>query len=820
MTSLIAALFLMDYILSSVSPCTVTDSEFSLAGDFLIGGLFDVHDVTEEVSQHMPEAINCSQQPFILSNYRKFQVMRLGVEQINNSTQLLPGVTLGYEIFDHCSDINAFPGIFDFISVNESVEPWPEPQGPKLPKVISVVGTFSSTKTRTIAPLFTMDFIPMVNYGSSSSAFSEKVKYPTVLRTVLPNQRTVEAIVAILLHFRWHWVAFLNSNEEYGTDGENLFSKAIKNTKICMAYNKVVDAVTNHSEVFRRIENQKINVIIVFTPERIATMITRAALYLKVNKKVWIATDPWALNRNIMETPNIDAIGTVIGLVEPELEIPGFSEFISSLKAERAQCEVGKERVCNQVCACNEVSAEDIIEADPSYSFPVYAAVNIIAHALHNLLQCETGRCNTNVTIYPYMVLAELQKSNFTLLNQSIQFNENGDPKFGSYSIVFWNNKKADEVGYYKFYPFADFHIKSSEIQWYTNGQVPTSLCSPDCPAGHVRQQTGIHKCCFDCVICPNGTYINITVDPYTCVSCSATEWSTPASTSCLPRLVEFVSFEDAAAIVIMVGTVIFVALSLLTAVLFGLNYNTPVVRSAGGPMCFLILGCLCLCSISVFFYFGKPQQSYCIMRLLPFVLFYTVCLACFVVRSFQIVSIFKIAATYPSVQRWWMKYHGQWLVIAVAFILQVLFLLITYTTALPKLYNETVWYPDQIVLACETDLTAYGGSMALFVVLCFLCFLFSYMAKELPKNYNEAKAITFCLLLLTLTWIIFATIFILYRGKHLQTLNALAMLSSLYSFLLWYFLPKCCIILFQPEKNTQQYFQGLIQSYTKTISQ
>ena len=41
--------------------------------------------------------------------------------------------------------------------------------------------------------------------------------------------------------------------------------------------------------------------------------------------------------------------------------------------------------------------------------------------------------------------------------------------------------------------------------------QVPTSLCSVECPAGFAKEQNGIHKCCFNCVICPNGTYVNTT---------------------------------------------------------------------------------------------------------------------------------------------------------------------------------------------------------------------------------------------------------------------------------------------------------------------
>lgn len=270
----------------------------------------------------------------------------------------------------------------------------------------------------------------------------------------------------------------------------------------------------------------------------------------------------------------------------------------------------------------------------------------------------------------------------------------------------------------------------------------------------------------------------------------------------------------------IMTASWVLVGLSVATIVLFAVKYDTPVVKSAGGPMCFLTLGCLSLCSLSIFFYFGEPTASFCILRFLPFLLFYTPCLACFVVRSFQIVCVFKMAAKFPRLYAWWMKYHGQWLVITVAFVTQALLLFIGYTYGPPKPYNETFWYPDQIILSCDMGhFQANSGSLFLLGSLCFLCFIFSYMGKDLPKNYNEAKSITFCLLLLILTWIVFATEYTLYHGKYIQTLNALAVLCSLYWFLVWYFLPKCYIIIFQPHKNTQQYFQGLIQSYTKTMS-
>ncbi|XP_022597328.1 taste receptor type 1 member 1-like [Seriola dumerili] len=815
-------LCLLGSLLRALTQCPVHTSEFQLEGDYLIGGLFDIHHVDGPVHHDKPEAIDCASQPLILSSYRRFQLMRFSVEEINNSTNLLPNVSLGYEIFDHCSDIQNFPGILNLISVNGLIQPWGEPQKnlSSVSKVIAVVGPFSSTETLTVAPLFMMNLIPIVSYGAASSAFSEKVKYPSFLRTVHSNKDVIEVIVNIILHFNWRWVAFLNSDDEFGIDGQELFIKRIKDTEICLAYTKGLNDYTNYSKIFRQIEAQRVNIIIVFVPKMTAEPLIESAIQLNVTNKVWIAGDTWSLNKKLPKEKGIRNIGTVLGVSQPVVTIPGFSNFIYSFKSQ-THCENAGQQFCNQFCNCSNLSAEDIISMDPSFSFPVYSAVYSIANAIHSVLQCGAGTCNDNITAYPHMVLAELKKSNFTLLNQSIQFDENGDPKFGFYSIIFWNHSgDTEEVGFYKFNPSAHFFINKTKIQWFTDREAPTSVCSPECPVGHAKKQDGIHKCCFNCEICLNGTYVNSTEDPYKCIDCKETEWSAEGSASCNLRVVEYTPFTDSEAILIMVGAWALVGLTLAMSVLFAINYNTPIVRSAGGPMCFLILGCLSLCSLSVFFYFDKPTVSFCILRLLPFILFYTVCLACFVVRSFQIVCVFKMAAKFPKLYSWWIKYHGQWLVITGAFVIQALFLLIGYSCGPPKPYNETRWYPDKIILSCDMGLKANSGPVILLLSLCSLCFIFSYMGKDLPKNYNEAKAITFCLLLLILTWIIFSTVHVLYRGKYIQTLNAFAVLSSLFSFLLWYFLPKCYIIIFQPHKNTQQYFQGLIQNYTKTISQ
>ena len=102
--------------------------------------------------------------------------MRFSVEEINNSSSLLPNVSLGYEMFDYCSDTRSFPIVLKLISVNGSIQPWPEP-GKNLPAVIAVVGPFTSTQAMTVAPFFMSDLIPMVSFNYKNSRTTNRVQY-------------------------------------------------------------------------------------------------------------------------------------------------------------------------------------------------------------------------------------------------------------------------------------------------------------------------------------------------------------------------------------------------------------------------------------------------------------------------------------------------------------------------------------------------------------------------------------------------------------------------------------------------------------------
>ncbi|XP_030640604.1 taste receptor type 1 member 2.2 [Chanos chanos] len=750
------------------------------------------------------------------------QVMRFAVEEINNSTLLLPDVSLGYETYDYCSDTRNFPAVFDFFSSKGLIKVKRRFDDHQ-PKVISLTGPYGSTRTITIAPLFMLDLIPMVNYGSSSYDLSNKRQFPSFLRAVPSNKDLIQIIINIIQWFRWNWVAFIGSQDDYSQDGLNRFYSKIKETGICLAYQESLGKKSNYRETLNKIKMLNVNVIVIFAVTQYAEEFIKAAIQNNIRDKVWIAGETWSMNQQLPREPGIERIGTIIGITERLLTLPGFSDFIYKSRGEMTHLHSSAE-ACNQSCEkCSSLSPEDIISENPTFSFAIYSATYTMAHALHKVLQCDTHQCDKNKTVYPYMLLKVMKKSDFPLLDRHVRFDENGDPPV-SYAIVLWlvdrNPPEFQMIGTYDTYPRMHFNINSSLVRWTKNGSAPFSNCSVECSEGFMRRQDGFHECCFQCQICPPNTSINSSLDPYTCTPCRKEEWSEEGSTSCKKRRMEYLHFTEPVSILLMFFAVLLIVVSVAISILFAYNYNTPVVRSAGGNMCFLMLAGLSVCSISVFFFFDQPTAARCVMRDLPFVFFYTVVISCMAVRSFQIVCIFKMAAKLPKAHSWWVKHNGQWLFVGLASLIQFIGCVVRFSVGSPKPYNDDTSFQDQIVQGCDL-----GATTTLVFVSCFtallsaLCFVFSYMGTDLPKNYNEAKSITFSLLLFSLSWLTYFTAYLMVHTKYIQVVNVIAQLASLYSILFSYFIPKSYIIMCQAEKNTQEYFQTTIQSYTQTIS-
>ncbi|XP_029103789.1 taste receptor type 1 member 1-like [Scleropages formosus] len=793
-------------------------SDFSSHGDYILGGLFGIHgtDSTIDTLHRLPEALQCSTLTFLPAGYQQLQVFRFTIEEINNSTDLLPGVILGYEIFDYCTDSLNFRAALDFLS-SKGVVPFIN-----IPrKVISVTGPFGSQKTLTVAPLFMANLMPMVNHGASSVELSNKYLYPSFFRTIPSDYYQVRAIVRILQYFNWNWIAFFGSDNAYSQDALTVFMDELKTANICLAFNGILSGDTSkYFDMFDKLNILNINVVVVFANIEFVIPFIEKAIEKRV-RKVWIASETWSLNQDLMNADGIEALGVIIGMsIQGQGTLLGLDNFIINTMHQQndTKCPSGSQvkKTCNQVCfECLKTNPEIITHQDPTFNFAIYSAVYAVAHALHKVLECGSSSCNNSRPFLPYVLTNALKGISFTLYNETMVFDESGNPP-ARYTIVYWdwNSRNFVKIGSYYTDPEVHFILNEELINWQGNKSAPVLRCSKDCDAGYRRVQTAFHSCCFDCEICIAGTYINSSADPYTCLPCKEDEWSQNASTSCNKCFLQYLYETELLSVGLMFSASFIIGTSVAIAVLFAYNYNTPVVRSAGGKMCFFLLSCLALSSTCVFFFIGRPEHIDCIMRNPAFAVFYSACLSCLAVRSFQIVCVFKMATNLPKAYEFWVKHNGQWLIIVLFVVVQLFLCTLWIAVDGPKPVQTKV--QTQIMFDCTL-----GNSAIFYLIIIFLgllsvaCFSFAYMGTDLPENYNEGKSITFSLLIFYISWAVFLTVRLSSSEKTTAAVNAISILCSLYGILYGYFFPKSYIIIFKPENNTTAYFQTSIQSYT-----
>ncbi|XP_051493048.1 taste receptor type 1 member 1 [Apus apus] len=809
-------------------------ASFSTRGDYRLAGLFPMHSPAPRAAAR-PLVDSCDDAATFKSHgYSLSQAMRFTVEEINNSSAILPNITLGYEIHDTCSEpANLHATLRVLIQKGrQEVELLPTFQHYE-PQVVAVIGPDSTQLALTTAAVLGIFLVPEISYEASSEMLSLKRFYPSFLRTIPSDRQQVKAIFLLLQRFGWTWVVLLGSDNTYGRDGLEALYKLLTTSNICVAYRGIIPVNKDASSpelhnLVRILKDIRVNVTIVFSNRKSARSFFEVVVQKNITGMVWVGSEDWSLAPAIWQVPGIQSIGSVIGMSIEKTE-PTMLERFESWKV--AEGGAAAERAgstgagggtggdaqldCTQSCTSCHLRAAVPNTYDAQASFNVYSAVYTVAHGLHDLLGCASGACSKG-TVYPWQLLQKIKQVNFTLYKSHISFDANGDIQKG-YDIIMWNwsglSWAFNVIGTFSVNPDR-LNIDQSKILWHTKDQqAPTSLCSEACQPGEKRLQRSRHRCCFSCVACPAGTFLNRS-DLYSCQSCREDEWAPARSEACFNRTVEFLSWSEPMSWALLTPTVLLMLLIAGLALLFALNASTPVVKSAGGKMCFLMLGSLaCACS-SLFFYFGEPTRHTCLLRLPVFNISFTIFLSCMATRSFQIICIFKLNARWPALYEAWLRRGGPVLFIAASTAAQAGLCLALEAASPSEPRRDYGASAERVVLECGG--VGRAAASAHTVLLSACCFALSYAGKDLPASYNEAKCLTCSLLLhLACSAAVLCTQGT-FRGRGQGAAWVLGGLCKLGALLGGYFLPKAFVILLRPQHNTPQHFQTAIQSYTR----
>ena len=296
------------------------------------------------------------------------------------------------------------------------------------------------------------------------------------------------------------------------------------------------------------------------------------------------------------------------------------------------------------------------------------------------------------------------------------------------------------------------------------------------------------------------------------CPACNTDrEWSEKGSSRCTPKTLEYFSWDDGFAVVLLMLAALGILLSLLVGALFLYQRQTPVVKAAGGGLCQVILLSLIGSFISAMVFVGKPSNLTCKVRQVLFGLSFTLCVSCILVKSLKILLAFQFN---PALGRVFRRLYQPLVIVCGCLTLQLLTCLLWLL--LPSSPREKLTVqPTSILAEChEGSHVAFGVMLSYIAVLALVCFFCAFKGRKLPQKYNEAKFITFGMLLYLISWAIFVPVYITTSGKYLPAVEMVVILISSYGIICCHFLPKCYIILFRKEHNTKDAFIQDVHNY------
>uniref|UniRef100_A0A6I8RKT8 G-protein coupled receptors family 3 profile domain-containing protein n=1 Tax=Xenopus tropicalis TaxID=8364 RepID=A0A6I8RKT8_XENTR len=451
-------------------------------------------------------------------------------------------------------------------------------------------------------------------------------------------------------------------------------------------------------------------------------------------------------------------------------------------------------------------------------------AVFAVAHALHQMKNCvpgkgpfKNGSCADIYNHRPWQLLHYIRNIDFNnTAGKRIYFDENGDvPQ--SVEILNWQlfpngSNQYVSIGSFDFGSLngEGLSIQLNKILW--NGghsQVPSSVCSDPCPKGYRRAAIQGQKiCCFDCLPCSEGEILNPN-DDSKCLKCPEDKWPDSRKEECLPKPIQFLSYEETLGSVLACISVLFCLLTFSVFCLFIIKRNTPIVKANNRDLSYLLLISLMfgfMCSLA---FIGRPNRIMCMIRQVMFAVIFSLCVSTILAKTITVVMIFR--ATNPDSKL--KKLVGLRIpiyIVPVCTMVQIILCIVWLTTDAPFAEFNMAAEIGIIVIECNE------GSRVLFVsvlgymgLLASVSLFVAFLARKLPDTFNETKFITFSMLVFASVWVTFIPAYLSTKGKQTVAVEIFAILSSSAGCLFCIFSPKCYIILLHPEMNSRQYITG-----------
>ncbi|XP_058036687.1 vomeronasal type-2 receptor 26-like [Ahaetulla prasina] len=785
---LLLLVFLVKKIVTLSCPASdafLVPHEWYQPGDLIVGGMmshtyYNLHEINFKEHSYKTSYGTPS---VLIKFYQHILALVLAVKEINENSQILPNVTLGFHIYDSYYDSRmTYRTTLDLLF--KSQEFVPNYKCDRQKNLMAIVGGLDFVTSFYIAEIIGFFKIPQLTYGSSAQEEFQTSKLSSLYFMVPKEDHQYIGIIQLLRHFRWTWIGIFSVDNN---NGENFLQKMqplLSENGICAAFIESL-AQQLHLERFFELSqmistisfnmmNSKANVFLVYGEAWTIIWLRYITFLLDPeNKETALLTKVWIMTAQIdFVLPgthirwDLKMYNGALSFTVHSTEVVGFKEFLQTTNLLSDYRDGFRQNVWEQSFDCSfpkpelqetdsrqcteEMKLEDlpasIFEMEMTgHSYSVYNAVSAVAHALQALHLLGFNRKKTMM------------------------------------------GKKTDLP-----------NLQAWQIP-------PISRCNDPCfPGSWKKGIEGDQFCCYDCVPCPEGKISNQN-DTEDCFECSEDHYPNQEKKGCILKLLVFLSVQETLGIGLSSAALGFFFLTSWVLGTFIKHRDTPIVKANNRSLTYTLLASLLLCFLSSLLFLSQPGKVTCLLRQSMFGVTFSVAISSVLAKTITVVVAFMATKPGSQMRRWVGKRLAFSIVLSCSLI-QVCICILWLSTSPPFPELDMHSELQEMILQCnEGSVFFFYCVLGYMGILAIASFIVAFLARKLPDSFNEAKFITFSMLAFCSVWLSFFPAYLSTKGKAMVAVEVFSILASSAALLGCIFLPKCHIIVLRPDLNRRE---------------